>query len=190
MCTETASSVLLTNIFILWSLKFVHIKTPSCYSTENALHPLYTYQPINYVCSNNNCYSDTSKLYKAVYVHAIKAHRGGKGKAPIIHSFGAVCCQPHALATLSPGETAPQNPLNRRLAGPQSLSGCFGTEKNLLPMSGLESRTVQPVALSLYWLPYWAKYRAFKCYVTTVHSKFKSNTLVNRHTQFVARRRK
>jgi hypothetical protein len=66
------------NTFILWGLKFVQINTPSCYSTEKALHPLYTYQPTNYVCRNNYCYSNTSKTCEAVHVHAIKAHRGVK----------------------------------------------------------------------------------------------------------------
>jgi hypothetical protein len=38
--------------------------------------------------------------------------------------------------------------LNRRLDGPQRLSVRFGDEKNLFPMTGFETRVVQPVA---YW---------------------------------------
>ena len=92
-------------------------------------------------------------MFKAVHVHAINAHTGSKGTAPIIHNFGAryrsvisLTLWPHYLL----GKQPLQNPLNRRLDGPQSLPGCFGTEKNLLPVPRLESQTVQPVALSLY----------------------------------------
>jgi hypothetical protein len=54
MCTERVNSVLWTNSFILWSLEFVQINTPSCYRTEDALHPLYTHQPINYSDKSTN----------------------------------------------------------------------------------------------------------------------------------------
>jgi hypothetical protein len=60
-----------------------------------------------------------------------------------------------------------QNPLNRE----SSWSGCLGTEKSLLPLLGFVYWTVQPVASSLYWLHYWAKYRAFKCSVCGAYSK-------------------
>jgi hypothetical protein len=53
---------------ILCSLNFVEINTPSCYSTENALHPLHIQQPINYICRNDHCYNDESKMCKAVQV--------------------------------------------------------------------------------------------------------------------------
>jgi hypothetical protein len=34
----------------------------------------------------------------------------------------------------------PQHPLNRRLHGPQGLSGCFGEEKNLIPVPAIFGR--------------------------------------------------
>ena len=37
---------------------------------------------------------------------------------------------------------------------PQSLSGCFGEEKNILHLSGSEPRVVRPVAYTLYRLHY------------------------------------
>jgi hypothetical protein len=40
--------------------------------------------------------------------------------------------------------------LNKKLDGHQSLYGRLGKEKNPLPLPGLETRTVQPVAYSLY----------------------------------------
>jgi hypothetical protein len=42
-------------------------------------------------------------------------------------------------------------PLDRRMGGPQSQSGCCGGNKNLLPLPGIEPR---PSNLSLYQLSY------------------------------------
>jgi len=42
--------------------------------------------------------------------------------------------QPHAMADLPPGKKFPVL-INRRLRGPQSHSGCFREEKNLLPLA-------------------------------------------------------
>jgi hypothetical protein len=50
---------------------------------------------------------------------------------------------PHRLSFLGKG---PQYPLNRRLAGSQSLSGYFEEEKNLLSLQKFESQIIQPVA--------------------------------------------
>jgi hypothetical protein len=44
--------------------------------------------------------------------------------------------------------------LNRRLVGLQSQSGHFGEEKNLLPLLGFETRTMQAIVLLQYWLHY------------------------------------
>jgi hypothetical protein len=40
----------------------------------------------------------------------------------------------------------PRYPLDRRLSGPQSQSGCSGEEKNSRPLPGLEPPIIQPVA--------------------------------------------
>jgi hypothetical protein len=50
-----------------------------------------------------------------------------------------------------PGRFTPQGkssryPLDRRLGGPQSRSGCCGEEKNSQPLLGLEPLIIQPVA--------------------------------------------
>jgi len=37
----------------------------------------------------------------------------------------------------------PQYPMNRKLSGPQSWSGCFGEEKNLLTLLVFEPWTIQ-----------------------------------------------
>jgi hypothetical protein len=91
-------------------------------------------------------------MCKAVHVHAIQAYRGSEGTAPIIYSSDARqrFVVSHMSRPLYLLRKQPQNPLNRRLDRPQSLSGCYGTEKNLLPLLGLESQTVQPAPLSLY----------------------------------------
>jgi hypothetical protein len=41
---------------------------------------------------------------------------------------------------LTPGGNSPQYPLDRRLGGPQSRSGCYKEEKNILPLLGIELR--------------------------------------------------
>jgi hypothetical protein len=46
--------------------------------------------------------------------------------------------QLHALVILPPG-SHPWYTLDSRLGGPQSQSGCYGVEKNLLPLLGIES---------------------------------------------------
>jgi hypothetical protein len=48
----------------------------------------------------------------------------------------------------------PARPLNRRLGGPRSWSDCFGVQKNLLLLRGIEARSlvVQPIAQLLYRL--------------------------------------
>jgi hypothetical protein len=38
-----------------------------------------------------------------------------------------------------------RNPLNERLGGPQSQLGRSGEERNMLPLPGIELRTVQPI---------------------------------------------
>jgi len=47
---------------------------------------------------------------------------------------------------LYPQGKIPQYPLDRRLGGPQSLSGCGGEVKNSQPLSALESLIIQPIA--------------------------------------------
>jgi hypothetical protein len=63
--------------------------------------------------------------------------------------------QLHAPAALPLGRS-PRYPLDRRLGGPQSLSGRGGEEKNSKPLSGIESPIIQSVAQSctteLPWL--------------------------------------
>jgi hypothetical protein len=43
------------------------------------------------------------------------------------------------VVSFIPGERFPRYPLNRRLGGPQSLSGRFGEENNLLPVPGIQA---------------------------------------------------
>jgi len=66
--------------------------------------------------------------------------------------------------TLPPGKT--RYPFYRRLGGPQGLSG---RAENLVH-TGIRSRTVQPIAQSLYRLSYPAHFNVFICpYVLQVH---------------------
>jgi hypothetical protein len=57
---------------------------------------------------------------------------------------------------LYPQGKSPWYPLDRRLGGPQSWSGCSGEEKNSQSLLGLDSPIIQPIvqhyATKLYWL--------------------------------------
>jgi hypothetical protein len=73
--------------------------------------------------------------FKVVTFHAIKAHRGSRGTAPLIQSFitsalGGGEWQNHAAAALPPGKT-PLYPLNRCLVGPQEWSERAGGQEYL-----------------------------------------------------------
>jgi len=84
---------------------------------------------------------------------------------------GGEWSEAHPGRTLPPGKT--RNPLYRRLIGPQGRSG---RAENLVP-SGIRSRTVQPVAQSLYRL----NYSAHNIYIYIYNSKYKD--LNNRNTE-------
>jgi hypothetical protein len=58
---------------------------------------------------------------------------------------------------LYPQGKSPWYPLNRRLDGPQSQSGCSGEEKNTQPLPGLEPPTIQPVAQRYTTVKYGTK---------------------------------
>jgi hypothetical protein len=60
-------------------------------------------------------------------------------------AYWGVEVQLHASAALHSGKS-PRYPLDRRLGGPQSSSGCGGKEKNSQPLPGLEPPIIQPVA--------------------------------------------
>jgi len=94
---------------------------------------------------------------KVALVYIIQTHRGSKGITPLILNRG-----------IDTGEWSTSGPqcfiLERtvpRLSGPQSQGGCFEQHKNLLPLSGIKSRIVQPIHSSPYILgypdPYWLK---------------------------------
>jgi len=54
--------------------------------------------------------------------------------------------QLHAMAILFPGKEPLQYPLNSTLGGPQSQSGCYGEEKNILFLLASEPWLARPVA--------------------------------------------
>jgi hypothetical protein len=71
-------------------------------------------------------------------------------------TLNGVSGQCHALDVLYARGKDPRYPLDRRLGGPQSQSGHRGYSKNLLPLSGIEPRSLsRPVcSQTLYWLSY------------------------------------
>jgi hypothetical protein len=77
---------------------------------------------------------------------------GGRG----VYSFltaavdgGQRSASPSDLVT--PGNE-PRYPLSRMLGGQQSRSGRYGEEKNIFPLPGFETWTVEPLVRSLYTL--------------------------------------
>jgi hypothetical protein len=80
--------------------------------------------------------------------HATKAYWGSGGIAPCICDLstrlrGVVSFTPQLFY---PQGKSPWYPLDRRLGGPQSQSGCNGEEKNSQPLPGLESPLIQFIA--------------------------------------------
>jgi hypothetical protein len=80
--------------------------------------------------------------------HALKAYWGSGGIAPCILDLRTrwkwvVSFTPQLLY---PQGKCPRYPLDRRLGGPQSQSGCGGKEKISQPLPGLEPPIIQPIA--------------------------------------------
>jgi hypothetical protein len=73
-------------------------------------------------------------------VHVMKKYRGNSGITPLIFNDGV---RWNECLTSRFGRFIP---FNRRLGVTQRPSGCFGEEKNLLPIKGFKPRTMQPVA--------------------------------------------
>jgi hypothetical protein len=87
------------------------------------------------VHSDVTCYTDMKMKCVIVPVYAVKALEWCAWSAS------------HP-SNLTPGRKKPHFQFNRRLGGHQSLSGCFGKEKNLLPRweFNRDSLEVQPIA--------------------------------------------
>jgi hypothetical protein len=83
----------------------------------------------NKIVINQHDVSNIAHLYtkgKVFHVNAMKTLNGGEWLTPF-----PGCC--------TPGKE-PQYPLNRRLRGPQGLSGSFGEEENLIPVLAIFGR--------------------------------------------------
>jgi hypothetical protein len=70
--------------------------------------------------------------------------------------------------SLYPWGKRPWSPMERRLRGPQSWSGCSGEGKN--PFPDPASPVVQPTAKTLYWLSYLIFLYLFKIYIIILPS--------------------
>jgi hypothetical protein len=77
----------------------------------------------------------------------MKAYWGSGGIAPRIVDLGTgwSCVVSFAPRPFYPQRKSPWYPLDRRLGGPQSRSGCGGEEKNSQPLPVLEPPIIQPV---------------------------------------------
>jgi hypothetical protein len=101
----------------------------------------------------NDCSKKSDKfgygveIYRSLLNLPLIPQRGSRGIAPLILNFvsrGDGCSTPFRVRFSRWRQ--PQYPINRRLVGPQSQSGRCAAEKSLLPLPGLERRTVQPVS--------------------------------------------
>jgi hypothetical protein len=79
--------------------------------------------------------------------HAMKTYWASGGIAPRILELGTRCWSVtiFTLRPLYPQGKSPWNPSDRRLGGPQNLSGRGGEEKNSQPLQELEPPTFQLV---------------------------------------------
>jgi hypothetical protein len=59
------------------------------------------------------------------------------------HTHARTHTQFYATDALRPGEE-PKYPLNRKLGGSQNQSGWYGEENNLLPLSVIKPKIIQP----------------------------------------------
>ena len=75
--------------------------------------------------------------------------RGGGGIAPLILNLGITGEGEWLSSHVGLFTSGLRYPVNRSLGGPQSRSGRFGEEKNLLPVRGIEPRSLGRPALSL-----------------------------------------
>jgi hypothetical protein len=77
-------------------------------------------------------------------IYSVKAYTGNRGISPFLN-WGL---DGSKWLTSCPGRFAPvkesRHPLNTTLGGPQSWSGYFGDNKNLMPLTGFEMQTIQP----------------------------------------------
>jgi len=83
---------------------------------------------------------------KVVTVYVMKPYRGRRGTVPLILNL---CTRWGSGVKTTPGRSTPgkeKDPLNNRLRQPTSRPKRFGEDKNVLPLTGFESRTVQSVA--------------------------------------------
>jgi hypothetical protein len=78
----------------------------------------------------------------------LKTYRRHRGRAELIINL---CCSWKWVVDFVPWSLHPQYSLNLRTDGPQSRSGRFGEERNLLLLLGAELWIVQPVT---YFTPY------------------------------------
>jgi hypothetical protein len=75
------------------------------------------------------------KKNKTAPVHAMKVYKGRRGTTPFILNLRN---KGRCVVSFMPRQEA----LNARLAGVRSPSGSLGEEKNIWPLSGIETRTV------------------------------------------------
>jgi hypothetical protein len=111
----------------------------------------------------------------------MKTYWGSRGIAPWILDLGTRWRRVVSFTTqplYSQGKS-PWYPLDRRLGGPQSRSGCCGEEKNSQPPPGIEPRcsSQQPVSIPTE-LPGLSLLQAYKrsFYESTVHSKSRGSS--------------
>jgi hypothetical protein len=95
------------------------------------------------------CLTKHAPLRRIQYLlshHAMKTYWGNGGTPPRINSVGTrlgwVVSFMHRSLYLE-GKSS-LYPLNRRLGGPQSQSGCGGEEKNSSPLPGIKPRSYSP----------------------------------------------
>jgi hypothetical protein len=82
------------------------------------------------------------KVYLGIHMPLVMSvvHLGEHRYSSTIPHFGMrrMCMVSFTPRPLYSKQKSPWNPLYRMLGGPQSQSGCYGEEKHLLPLLGME----------------------------------------------------
>jgi hypothetical protein len=76
---------------------------------------------------------------------------------------------------LYPQGKSPRYPLDRRLGGPQSRSGCGGEEKNSQNLLGLKTPIIQPELSQFHHVV------SRTCMVCTTNGKIKTSVMYGKH---------
>jgi hypothetical protein len=122
---------------------------PSLFPTRSYISQVKLKYSQHYENGQNGTYKWIKFKGKFIRLHVMEAYKGSRISA--VNAVQCISlCSSHFIGRGRGGGS--RYPLKPKLGGPQTRSGHFGEEGNLLPLAGTVSLIVQVVAKSLYWL--------------------------------------